>query len=394
MRSPERARSEPWAITLAPSLATLVGGLALALGALTFGAAPLLVAGVGFALLGALTPAWIALCARSAHVRRQMGERRIVEDEPLEVTIEVARGRFGLPGAEIQDPLAGSSIPLGDPLSTISGSRTVELRIVTRTHRRGRHAIAPPSLSVTDPLGLTLIVKAGSGPADELLVLPRTEPVRWLSSEHRRAAAGRVSPLLQEPLGTGEIDGLRPYAPGAPASRIHWPALARGAGLLERRLVSEPRAQPLVVLDAREDPDAATGESLDAAVRAAASITLELARAGGCSILLPGARAPIRVSSDLVAWPGVHTRLALVQGEDRAPAPQRGAGGSMILVAARLDEQATAPSRLASGGFVLVLPAALGEPLSLQASFEVSGCTGYVLGARGTRGTRGHRRAA
>jgi hypothetical protein len=66
----------------------------------------------------------------------------------------------------------------------------------------------------------------------------------------------------------------------------------------------------------------------------------------------------------------------------------------MILVAARLDEQATAPSRLASGGFVLVLPAALGEPLSLQASFEVSGCTGYVLGARGTRGTRGHRRAA
>jgi uncharacterized protein (DUF58 family) len=393
----ERARSEPWTITLAPSLATLLGGLALALGALTFGAAPLLVAGVGFALLGALTPAWIALCARSAHVRRHMRERRIVEDEPLEVTIEVTRGRFGLPGAEIQDPLAGSGIPLSEPLSTISGSRTVELRIVTRTHRRGRHAIAPPSLSVTDPLGLTLIVKAGSGPADELLVLPRTEPLRWLASEHRRAAESRVSQLLQEPLGTGEIDGLRPYAPGAPASRIHWPALARGAGLLERRLVSEPRARPLVVLDARvdarEDPDdAATGEALDAAVRAAASITLELARAGGCSILLPGARVPIRVSSDLVAWPGVHTRLALVQGEDRSPALQRDAGGgSMILVAARLDEHATAPSRCAPGGFVLVLPAALGEQLSLRASFEVSGCTGYVLGARGTRG---HRRAA
>ncbi len=389
MRSRERARSDPSTITRKPSLATLLGGLALALAALTFDAVPLLVAGAGFALLGALTPAWIALCARSARVRRQIRDRRIVEDQPLEVTIEVTRGRLGLPGAEIQDPLAGSSIPLSEPLSTISGSRSVELRIVTRAHRRGRHRIGPPSLTVSDPLGLARVVKAGSGPADELLVLPRTEPLRWLSREHRRPAEERASPLLHEPLGTGEIDGLRPYAPGAPASRIHWPALARGAGLLERRLVSEPHAQPLVVLDAREAPGSTTGEALDAAVRAAASITLELARAGGCSILLPGTRTPVRVSSDLVAWPGVHTRLALVQGDDRGPALTRGAGGaSTILVAARLDEQVSAASRRGSGGLVLVLPAALGEQLSMRASFEVSGCTGYVLAARGTRGRR------
>ncbi|MGO9754566.1 MAG: DUF58 domain-containing protein [Solirubrobacteraceae bacterium] len=385
MRLQERERSEPSTITLKPSLATLLGGLALALAALTFGALPLLVAGVGFTLLGVLTPAWIVLCARSAHVRRHMRERRIVEDDPLEVTIEVTRGRLGLPGAEIRDPLAGASVPLSEPLSTVSGGRTVELRIVTRAHRRGRHAIAPPSLTVTDALGLALIVKAGSGAADELLVLPRTEPVRWLSHERQRPAEGRIPPLLREPLGSGEIDGLRPYVPGAPASRIHWPALARGAGLLERRLVSEPQAQPLVVLDAREDPGSTTGASLDAAVRATASITLELARAGGCSILLPGARAPIRVSSDMVAWPGVHTRLALVQGEDRAPAVQRGAGGLIILVAARLDEPATAAVRRSPGSFVLVVPAELGEQLSLRASFEVSGCAGYVLATRSTR---------
>jgi uncharacterized protein (DUF58 family) len=273
----------------------------------------------------------------------------------------------------------------------MTGSARVELRVIARVHRRGRHLFEPPALVVSDALALSRLTKLGRGDPDELLVLPRTERVRWLGSESRRPGRGRASRALLEPTGAGEIDGLRPYVPGTSASRIHWPALARGAGLLERRLVTEPRVQPLIVLDAREAGPSAPEELLDAAVRATASLTLELARAGGCAVLLPGARVPVQVSADLAAWTALHTRLALVEGGgDRAPALRDGAtSGPLIYVAARLGDHAPFPvaARHASQ-FVLVVPAALADRVSGRASFSVSGCTGYLLYARGAQAAR------
>ena len=90
-----------------------------------------------------------------------------------------------------------------------------------------------------------------------------------------------------------DMDGLRPYRVGTPASRIHWPAVARGHGLIERRLQADGDSRPLVVLDARLPGPDAQSELLDAAVRAAASLVLELARRGGCGLLLPGEQRPI-----------------------------------------------------------------------------------------------------
>ena len=49
--------------------------------------------------------------------------------------------------------------------------------------------------------------------------------------------------------GDPEPDGLRPYAPGTPMSRIHWPSAARGGGLQERHFVSGRDQLPLVVVD-------------------------------------------------------------------------------------------------------------------------------------------------
>jgi uncharacterized protein (DUF58 family) len=385
MRSPAHEPSEAPTTSILPAVGIAAAGLALTLAGLTFAAAPLLVAGPGFMLLGVLAPAWVTVAAQRATVRRHLSTLRIEEDEPLEAMVEVVRGPLGLPGAEVRDPIAGGAVVVSQPLSVISGSSRVELRVVARVHRRGRHTFAPPSLIVTDTLGLARVVKPGDGHTDELLVLPRTERVRWLQPEHRRPAKGQAVQNLQEPLGAGEVDGLRPYVPGSPASRIHWPALARGAGLLERRLVTEPHAQPLIVLDARED---GPPELLDAAVRAAASITLELARTGGCGVLLPGSRQPLQVAPDLAAWPGVHTRLALVEGSrDQAPALREGmVSGPTVYIAARLDHQSALP-RVGQHAtqLLLVVPAELGERLGLHASLAVSGCAGYVLRTRASR---------
>lgn len=367
-------------------------GALMIIAALAFDATPLLVPGIGFLLLGALSPAWLWLSGRSAGVRRTLGEHRVVEDEPLEARLEIRRGPLGLPGAELLDPLAGGPISLAEATALVSGRARVELRIVARVHRRGRHVFPPPALRLSDPLGLTGATRSGRGDG-EVLVLPRTEPVRWLRREHRRAVAGQLARTGFEPVGAGEIDGLRQYLPGTPASRIHWPALARMPSppvLLERRLVSPPRAQTLIVLDARTGEGAADAARLDAAVRAAASLVLAIAPGGGCGVLLPGERTLTHVGSDLAGWPQVHARLALVEAEldpRRGPALREEiTTGAVIYVAARLDGRASLP---AAAGRVqqltVVLPLdAPGRPDG-PASFEVTGCVGFLTRVRGAR---------
>ena len=212
-------------------------------------------------------------------------------------------------------------------------------------------------------------------------MLPRTERVKWVpgAGEKWRRATG-AAPL--EPFGATEVDGLRPYRQGTPASRIHWAALARGAGLLERRLRADTETRPLVVLDARCDGPV---EHLDAAVRAAASLVLELGRRSGCGLLLPGEFRPLEVEPDMTAWPAAHTKLALVEGGPgtRAPGLARGARSSQVLYVAAMP-QAVLPAGLAGGGVraaIVVVPKALVAQPRHRVTFEVAGCVGFVLTA-------------
>jgi uncharacterized protein (DUF58 family) len=206
--------------------------------------------------------------------------------------------------------------------------------------------------------------------------------VRWIGQD-----LGRIDPsggqMAAEPLAASELDGLRPYRPGTSASRIHWPALARGAGLLERRMRADRDSFPLVVLDARCSGEA---EHLDAAVRAAASLVLELAQRGGCGLLLPGERRAVEVERDLSAWPAVHARLALVEAAAEGQAPRLAPGsrlGRLFYVAAQpLDRLPPALVSATQMAAVLVLPKPLATGVSQPASFEVMDCRGFVLGGR------------
>jgi uncharacterized protein (DUF58 family) len=386
------ARPGPVARPLDPrgALVMAAAGGALILAALAFGAAPLFVPGLASLLLAAVTPAWLLLAARSAHLERRLVSDRVVEDEPIEATVVVRRGVLGLPGGEVRDSLVQGPVPLeGTEVSPLPGHRRLELRVVTRHPRRGRHRFDPPSLSLTDPLGLVRVLRQGGGAPSDVLVLPRVEPVIWKRPEHRRTLSGEASRLHQEPIGAGEIDGIRRYMPGTPASRIHWPALARGAGLMERRLVAEPEAQPLIVLDPRTDGSLDGERRLDAAVRATASLILSLARSGGCSILLPGESMPLAVERDLAAWPGIHTRLALVDREAnprRSPRLRHEPGrGAVLYVAAGVPGASPAWPRGSDGArVILVVPADARALPDTAPSFEVAGCLGFAFGGRRT----------
>ncbi len=352
------------------------GGALILLG-LIFEAAPLFVPGVAFVLLGAVTPAWVWVAARGASIERHLEQDRVVEGEPLEATLAVRAGPLRLPGGEIYEPLAGG--PVQAP-----GGRRATIRVLARFERRGRRRLPPPALLVRDPLELACSAASSGGAPQDVLVLPATERVRWgrPASDPAAAAASRSRADL---FAAVEVDGLRPYRRGTPASRIHWPALARGAGLLERRLRVDGDTLPLVVLDAR---GAATEDDLDAAVRAAGSLTLELARGGGCRLLLPGARRALEVEPDLASWPVAHTKLALLEGgtESRAPSPAalRAAMGSLFYVAAqRLERLPLAQAREGANASraVLVVPAGGGAGAAAGKGFTVSGCVGFTLGA-------------
>ncbi|MEA2126321.1 MAG: hypothetical protein QOI80_3103, partial [Solirubrobacteraceae bacterium] len=217
-------------------------GVALLLVAGTFDAEPFYVTGAALALLGAGSAAWIAVGAWGATVHRTLGSRSVMEDESLTVRIEARAGRMPLPPGYIDEPL------LAEPAPLTAGRRTSRLRIDASFGRRGRRALEPVTLVLRDPLGLAeRAITSGEG--DEVLVLPRLHPVRTAAAGGEDTGA-HARALLTAAAET-EIDGLRVHAEGSPASRIHWPSLAKGGEIMERKLTAEADSRPLVVLDPR-----------------------------------------------------------------------------------------------------------------------------------------------
>ena len=345
-------------------------GLLMIATAAAFGSPSLYVPGVALLLLGTGSAAWVALAARGAALTRTVGRFTVEEEQPLPVRLEVKRGLLPPPGGDLVEPL------LSHPLPAL-GRDARRVRVDVRFGRRGRRALEPARLDIRDPLGLAQR-RITSDPGD-LLVLPRIEaPTGAGDSASGGAGVHTDGPSLAASGAELELDSLRPYREGAPASRIHWPTVARSGTMMERRLTADSDSRPLVVLDARRP---ASEEALDKAVRAAASLTVHLARAGGCSLLLPGDRRPAEVDAELRSWPQLHVRLALIEAADGAPSANRLERLGAILWVTAIPA-ATAPpglARAAAGARYLVTPEAVpGRP----AAFAVAGCTAYRVGAR------------
>ena len=250
------------------------------------------------------------------------------------------------------------------------------MRVEVTFGRRGRRVLTPPALVLRDPFGLAERVILGDE-QHEVLVLPRIEPVR-VPADGGEASTGQVRAALIAAAET-EIDGLREHVEGSPASRIHWPSLARGAGLMERKLISEADSRPLVVLDPRS---AASTDALDAAVRAAASLTVHLARRRGCALLLPGDRRAAVVEPDLLGWPQAHARLALLDDHTGPALPAaQNRRGLVVYVAARVVDRAPRGLGRTPGGCLLVMPGAIG---GRRPVLQVAGCQGFVGGRTGS----------
>ncbi|WP_372789183.1 DUF58 domain-containing protein [Paraconexibacter sp.] len=358
--------------TSRPAIGTFALGAALLLVAAALDAEPLYVPGVAFTLLALVTSSWVLLGARGITVQRRVGETRVLEDAPLQIVEEVTAGRMPLPTGVLEDPLLGSPAPLA------TGHRRTRVRIAVRFSRRGRRRLEAPRVVVRDPFGLISRVVRG-GQSHEVLVLPRIEPVHVVVGGGDGLGLG-LARRRQPTLAEVELEGLGPLRPGTPASRIHWPSIARLAEPQERRLHADGDRLPLVLLDPRVEDGPSGARDLDAAVRATASLAVHLARAGGCLLVLPGDRRPTLIGPTLSGWPRLHARLALVGGTEP---PALGAVaarlGPLVYVSARRIAAAPRTLRHApGGGRVLVVPDRL---RAVRPVFTVAGCAGHELTA-------------
>jgi uncharacterized protein (DUF58 family) len=355
----------------------LLAAVALLAGA-AFDSPALYVPAISLALLVAGSRIWVRLAARHARIDRERGPWSIVEGEPYNFLVTVRAGRIPLPGGTVVQPEARRAIPVG-----IRSLR--RLMVEVPGLRRGRHRLAPVTLEVTDPFRLNgLTIPAGEG--DQVLVLPRIEPVL---ARPGRGSTGVEAGEGLEGIGAAgldtrsidfEIDGIRPYREGTPASRIHWPTVARVGEIVEHRLVSGADSSPLVALDSSSPDDT---DALDRAVRAAASLAVHLALHGGCALLLSGERRPHDIDPQLRTWAQIHARLALVEGGGPPPILSRAAASrsdTLFWVTASSAPSA-APVAIAAARSYLVAPG----PGGGDATFTVAGCHGRRLGAPARR---------
>ncbi len=358
------------------ALSTVWLGVALLAGGALFDSPTLYVPGAALLLLAGSALTWVELSARGLRLHRAPGPATAIEGEEYPLRVSVQRGRVPLPGGELRDPALAASLPLGP-----SPPALIEAQV--RLGRRGRRTLEPTTLLVRDPLRLHTH-EVGSTGTTEVLVLPRVEPVLgagaggrdrgWRGADDGEDEAGERGRPRGAP--AAEVDGLRPHQQGAPASRIHWPTVARTGELFDRQLTSGAESSHVVVLDVNRRSDE---EALDRAVRAAASLCRRLAPDGGCALFLPGESRPLTVSQRLAGWPRLHARLALVTPTDGALAVRPSRRGLTIWISSGIEVPGRAElAALAARASHVVCPV---EVPGLSAALTVAGCHGYSLRA-------------
>jgi uncharacterized protein (DUF58 family) len=272
------------------AVTSMIGLTSLGVGSATE-TSTLVALGAALLLLVAYAAVLVLAASRSVTIDRRVHATEVVEGEPLEMTICLGvRHPLGL-----LCELAMSGVPPAQLRASTN-------RVMITFGRRGRLVLEPATVRLRDPLGFFASDRR-AGESVPVLVLPRGQ-------EGPRPARFRAPPRESEPM---DPDGLRAYRAGTPASRVHWASLARGAGLQERRLSDERVETPLYVVDMTAVADDIEADRI---VRSAVAHVLRCARAGGCAILLPGDETPAWIGPNLLGWPDVHRRLAVLGTAD------------------------------------------------------------------------------
>ena len=256
------------AIATAVSIALVVAGRLL-------GIFELFVVGAGGAALVVGAVAVTGLCRLRLDVSRQLRPPRVHAGEPATVTLLATNGgRRRTPVIQLRDTV-GPGRTASVVLSPLAAGEHITAAYSLPAERRGRFAVGPLEVRVSDPFGLAAL-SAPAAPVVELTVWPAVERVVAPSpAPGRDHDAG--SPVELAPSGD-EFYALRPYADGDDLRRVHWRASAKRDDLVVRQDERPGRGQVTIVLDTRAGVHGA--DTFERAVSAAASVAMAAARQG------------------------------------------------------------------------------------------------------------------
>lgn len=303
-----------------------VPSLLLALAVLCVGAG----AATAWPLLEHLGYALAAVLVLAAAVTWSAAQRLEISRAPLPGAIAVGevlpisyriRKRGVLPALQlsIEDPDSGQRRRVG-----LRGKSDYTVTLERLMDRRGRYEIGAVDVYAEDPLGI-FRRRCATLAAETITVYPRPIPVATVTLPTASAHASHHRWRLSDADAT--LGDLRPYHPGDPPSRVHWPSTARAGTLM----VTTPEThRPLTVwllvdlsgeTDREQSPGIAaylTQQVIELGLRLGAIV------AGRETVSLPPNRGPRQELAILDA-------LATV-GASRQPQLER-----LIRLASRLD---------------------------------------------------------
>jgi uncharacterized protein (DUF58 family) len=169
---------------------------------------------------------------------------------------------------------AGGAAAGGDPAGTRASS--VIRSVALSCRRRGRHALSPPTVTLTGPLGLARssgqVDDGDDGASSALSVIADVSALGRFEALRRRRRLHEMGIAQTRARGQGtEVDALRPYAVGDPYAAVSWKATARRGRPVVRETRAERRQNVLLVLDCgrRMAREVAGRSRLDHAIEAA-----------------------------------------------------------------------------------------------------------------------------
>lgn len=336
--------------------AVLSAGVTAAVCALALGQRDLLRVGVLLALVPVLTVVVLSRARYRLACSRTVSPVRVEVGRAAQVVLEVANvsgSRCGMVLAEEQVPYTLGS----RPRFVLPGLEPGERRAISyplRSDVRGRYAIGPLSLTLTDPFGMGEHRRSFTA-RDELIVIPQVHALPPIPLAGDWTGSGDTRPRAVASSGEDDVT-TREYRQGDDLRRVHWRSTARRGELMVRREEQPWQSRATLVLDRRRLAHRGEGHtsSFEWAVSAVASIAVHLASRGYAIRMVDGTPG-----QDTAGQPWDHldaqfTGLAEASSSQVLDALASAAPGGAV----ELQRAVHAASRSATGGLVV---AALGE---------------------------------
>lgn len=234
-------------------------GAALLLASILFHQPLLLIVGLLFLLVFALTDIWAHYCMQNLHYHRQLSEQRAIFGETITLSVQIDNAKLlPLPWLETQDSVPRDLPIQGQELRSAYGSNVLMLEClfspswyerVTRRYTvlcnmRGIHAFGPVTLRSGDIFGF-LSREKKCPDRQYLLVYPLVVPLDSFNLPARHPFGNLRTPrrLLEDP---SRVIGIRDYQYGDSMRRVDWKATAR-AMQLQSRVYEETTTHTLMI---------------------------------------------------------------------------------------------------------------------------------------------------